>query len=540
MIGRSIKTKPASPIFLLTAWGVLLRLAVYLLLPPANEIMQYPEADRLFFSALTDHLPEYIRFTSQIPPLTFLINASLFMVFGIKTALHYRVFLLFVFLLDIIAVNLLFRSAKKMGSNEGLSFLIMLLFSTALVPFELWRVGMHYDHHTVFFTAFFAWSLVKLIKENIKWQNYLLVSLTGGLLVSQSAANSVVVPVSLLLILFLVHIPKKQYRQFLSGSFVALLLPVLVLGMISKKNQTTGNESLTSNKGGPAMMMVVENAYNHDVAKVRSAIESSNAPEWYLWAYDHANTPINPLTGKGYDNWTDLSRAFGICFFDTPSLQNAPWSFNFHPLLNHLRDGHLETMVKSVEADSAIAISKPWLFAGYSPELAPGWIGIYGNPSKKIFFHTLLRNPLGMLKAFMKQYAVFALYGPLFPYNTSQAKRSLLAHAALRTLPDALPLAALFLIATLLFALLACVSFFILLYNIPLHIWRWLNAIRSGSKMQSLNAFTLLSIPVIGIALIFSCLVGGENDRYFMQVTPYLVIVMSCLPAWFTGRLARN
>ncbi len=534
-----MKNKLASPVLLLTAWGILLRVAVYLLLPPAKELAQFGEGDRLFYSALSEHFSEYIRFTSQIPPATFLINSAVIFVCGIKTALHIRAFLLLIFVLDIFAVNLLYRSAKKIGSNEGLSFVIMLLFSTALVPFELWRTGMHYDHYTIFFTAFFAWSLVKLIKEETKWQNSLLVSITGALLVSQSAANSVVVPASLLLILFFIYIPKKQYSKFFSAGFISLLFPVLTLIMISKKNQSTGNESLTSNKGGPAMMMVVQKAYQYDVAKVRSAIKSSGATEWYLWTYDHATIPINPLTGKGYEGWLNLSQAFGICFIDTPSVKNAPWSFNFHPLLNHLRENHLDALVRSVEADSVIAVSKPWLFAGYSPELAPGWIGIYGDISKKVFFHTMQQNPLGMLKAFLEQHAVFALYGPLFPYNTTQVNRSLLAHAGLRTVPE-MPLPVLFLIATILFALTALVTFLVTLFNVPLYMYRWLISIKRNSKTPSINNFTLLSIPVFGIALVFSCLVGGENDRYFMQATPYIMILMSCLPAWFSAKPATN
>ena len=534
-----MKNKITSPVLLLTSWGILLRVAVYLLLPAAKELAQFGEGDRLFYSALSDHFSEYIRFTSQIPPATFLINGAVIFFFGIKTALHIRAFLLLIFVLDIFAVNLLYRSAKKMGSNEGLSFVIMLLFSTALVPFELWRTGMHYDHYTVFFTAFFAWSLVKLIKEETKWQSSLLVSIAGALLVSQSAANSVVVPASLLLILFFIHIPKKQYIKFFSAGFVVLLLPLITLIIISRKNQSAGNESLTSNKGGPAMMMVVQKAYQYDTVKVRSAIKSSGAPEWYLWTYDHATIPINPLTGRGYEGWLNLSQAFGICFNDTPSVKNAPWSFNFHPLLNHLRESKLSALVKSVEADSAIAVSKPWLFAGYSPELAPGWIGIYGDISKKIFFHTIEQNPLGMLKAFLEQHAVFALYGPLFPYNTTQSNRSLLAHAGLRTVPE-MPLPILFLIATLLFALLSAVSFLVILVNIPLYIGRWLISVKRNGKAPGITNFTLLSIPVFGIALVFSCLVGGENDRYFMQATPYIMILMSCLPAWFSGKTARN
>jgi len=523
------KSRLTSPIFFLILGSVILRVIIYLLLPPAKEFEQYADSERLYFSALTEHFSEYFSFTTNIPPASYIINAALLDLVGIKMALHIRAFLILVSIMNIAAIAFLFNAAKKLTSDQRFSFLLISLFSAALIPFELWREGMHYDHFTLFFTSLFAWSLVRLIKDENSFFNTVMVSIAGALLVSQSAVNSVVVPASIFAILAFLYMPAKQYKKLALSLVITLFLPLVLLVAISKKNQNGGNESLTSNKGGPAMMMVVQRAYNYDVEKVRAVMKESDAPEWYLWTYDHATAPVDPSTFKPYPGWMNLSQAFGICFFDTPNAGNAPWSFNFQALLNNLRQNGPEELLQAVAADSADAASRPYLFAGYSPELSPRWIGIYGEFSKKIFFKTIVKNPLRMLKVFVIQQGIFAVYGPLFPYNTIHSGPSFLARDGLRTLQDKIPLHSVFSFVAFVFAIIAWVTYAIILLNIPVSIWKFL----SGRGSLGANYFLLLSFPALMLAIVFSCLVGGENDRYFMQVTPYIVVLAACLPEWF-------
>ena len=105
------------------------------------------------------------------------------------------------------------------------------------------------------------------------------VSIAGALLVSQSAVNAAVVPVSILIISLFLYIPKQQYRQLALSLIITLLLPIALLVAISKKNQSVGHESLTSNKGGPAMMMVVQRAYGYDADRVHPLIKEGSAPD---------------------------------------------------------------------------------------------------------------------------------------------------------------------------------------------------------------------------------------------------------------------
>src|SRR5471030_2628483 len=108
-----INKKISSPITLLLLWSIVLRIIVWILLPPAKTLDQYEATDILFFSALTDHFGDYFRFSTQIPPASYLINAFVFFLFGVKTALNIRAFLLLVFIMDISAVILLFNAAKR-------------------------------------------------------------------------------------------------------------------------------------------------------------------------------------------------------------------------------------------------------------------------------------------------------------------------------------------------------------------------------------------------------------------------------------------
>ncbi|MEO8173370.1 MAG: hypothetical protein ABI581_09815 [Sediminibacterium sp.] len=532
------KKKFASPLTLLIGISVLLRVIVYLLLPVSDDFGRYSNSSPLFFSALTEHFKEYLAFTTNIPPATFIIDAFLLNMIGVKAAMSMRAFLILIFILDTIAISLLFRSAKRMGSNESIAFIVLTIFSIALIPFELWRDGMHYDHLTFSFTAFFAWSLVRVIKNHNSVFNKSLVSITGALLVSQSAANSAIVPFSVFSILCFLYLPKKQFIQFGYALLVSLLLPVVVLFMISKKNSGEGQEGLTSNKAGPAMMMVVQRAYKYDVAKVRELVQSNGAPAWYTWTYDHATPPFDPSTKKQAEGWMNLAQAFGICFYsaDGPT-SNNPWGFNFDPLAQYLRNNGPAELLPIVQADAGDAINRPYLFAGFSSELSPRWIGVYGDVSKRMFFAALKKNPVGMGKAFIEQQGIFCLYGHLFLYNTTQSKPSLMARSGLKTITGSVPLSFLLIPATFCFALIAFVTYLAMLLNIPVVLWRWLKSIRSGKTTLNNNTFLLLSIPAICIAVVYSCLVGGENDRYFIQASPYLVLLSTCLPAWFSSKI---
>lgn len=515
-------------------WSVLLRLIVYLLLPPAKELADYDPLEALFFTALQDNFSDYLYHITLIPPASYILSAGVFFTLGIAGALHIRAFLVLIGILNTGAVLLLNHACHKAGAGGKTSFWLLLLFSAILVPFELWREAMHYDHFTVFFTAFFAWSLVGLIKNSNSYKAMIWVSLAGGLLVSQSAVNAAIVPFSILCIAIILYLPARRFKKLLAALCIAWLFPGLILFTISMKNKNNGEEALTSNKAGPAMMMVVQRSYNYDSARLREVIKGYNVPAWYLWTYDHPSVYTNPRTGEPDRQESLLAQAFGVYYYSEESRRlGVPFGFDFHPLMAYLRQNDPGvSFLRFLEADSSDISDKPYRMSGYSPVLTPRWIGIYGTVSKRIYFKTLLDNPAGMLKSFIIQQGIFSVYGPLFPHNVMKKETNILVRSGLRTLPGKIPLEILFTALTLVFALVSFITYTFAILNIPLLLFRKWKQYRPFANEEK-KTFLLVSIPLICVAIVFSCVVGGENDRYYMQLTPYLIILASLLPKQF-------
>jgi hypothetical protein len=505
---NAAKNKFISYATMLVLISVVVRVIVYFLLPPSDDFGRYSNSGPLYYAALTEHFKDYLVFTTNIPPGTFIVQAAVFGLFNLETATTVRIFLILISILNITGIVLLFQSAKKIGANKRFSFLICCLFSIALISFELWRDGMHYDHLTFFFTSLFVWSLVRVITDADNLFNALLVAITTALLVSQSAANAAIAPFSILVVFSLLYLRKKKYLKLGLALGISLSVPLLVLIIIGKKNSAETQESLTSNKAGPAMMMVVQRAYGFDVAKVRSIMQRGGAPEWYLWTYDHATPPVDHVTLTAYPENISLSQAFGMCFYSASA--EGVWKFDFNPLINYLSQNGPKELLPTVKADAEDVLIRPYRLAGFSPELSPRWIGVYGSVSKKIFFKALKDNPGGMLKAFVKQQSVFGICGPLFMYNVSQNQRNFLARAALRTLKEKLPLHLLIEAAALIFAGLALGVYILSLGIIPFALFKSIRN-KNNFSLYINHPFLLLSVPVSCIAVVYSCLVGGRT-----------------------------
>lgn len=530
------KSTPVSPVLWLVTWGILLRVLVYVLLPPTDDLEKYAHSGALYFSALTEHFSDYISFTSNIPPATYFIQAAVFKIMDPLSAIQGRAFLVLVGILDLAAIQLLFSSARRMGAGKWFSCMIMCLLSAVLVPFEVWRDGMHYDHFTFFFTSFFAWALIRLITDTKKLPALFFVALSGSLLVSQSAVNSAIVPFSVLCVVTYLFVSQQQYLLFLYALLITLSLPITVLVVISQKNRREAQESLTSNKAGPAMIMVVQRAYRYDAGQVRNLMQKSGAPDWYLWTYDHATPPYDPKTGKAAEGWLTLAQAFGVCFYPVNTTGGkGTWQFDFDPLVQYLHQYGPPHLLSIAKADAADAESKPYRFAGFAPELSPRWIGVYGEVSRKIFFDAIWNNPMGMFRSFAEQQGIFSVYGPLFPYNTTQQKPSFFARAGLRTEKSPLPLSVFFEAVTLVFAGIAWITYVFMWLHIPYTIGKWWKKRKEWIRDTDTKAHLLISVPAICIAAVFSLLVGGENDRYFMQLVPYLVLLTAWMPVFFSG-----
>lgn len=512
-------------LFALLSLSLLSRLVVYLALPPTEPYTSLHPSVPLYFDDLQNHFWDYIRFTASKPPMPHILNALVVKVAGARLAYESRLFLVQLSLLDITALGLIFHAAIMLRIRNTIAFTGVLLYSLTLIPFELWRGSYFYDQMTTFFTAFFAYAIVRCLLSE-KRRFVLLLAISGALLVFQSAVNLPVIPMTMAILSgykYFTGLPGKIVLRRLSA---ALLGIALVTAVCRLKNSGRGETTITSNEGGAALMMVVQKSLGYDTEAVRRLIQDSHVPAWYLWCYDH---PSSPVDGKGvpYEGWETLARAFGICSPWT-TLKDHSWPFDFTILDAYLAGTGQTEFLPTVRADMRDMQEHRHLFAGFAHEFEPRWTGVYGSVSYKVALNGLRTNPLGFLKAFKDLQFLFAHYGPYFPRTVMNEMP-----------PGSVPAIRFFDFVTTVFGWILGVAYHGL-YIFLIAASGWMIHLGRRGPQADMKLFLtgiapalILSVPLICLSVIFSTLVGGENDRYFIQIYPYLVL----LTAWAAERL---
>lgn len=506
-------------LWILIGVSLLARLSAYLALPPMASYTSIPPGSALFFDSLQNHFWEFMRFTASKPPMPYVLNAIVVKAAGAQWAHESRLFMIWLFLLDTAALGLLFHAAVLLRVRASVTFACVLLYSLALIPFEIWRNGMFYDQLTTFFTAFFAYAVVRCLLSD-KRRFVLLLAASGGLLVFQSAVNLPVVPVTMAVLFgykFILGLKARPAALSLSAALLAIFMVATVCRL---KNSERGEATVTSTEGGPALMMVVQKSLDYDVAAVRALIVQTGAPPWYLWCYDNPRVP-HDVNGVAYEGWETLSRAFGICFPFT-ALKDPSWPFDFRELDAYLTTSGQASVAHSVRADMKDTQERRHLYTGYCPELEPRWIGVYGAVSYQVALMGLRLHPLAFLRSFRQLHFLFSHYGPYFP-------RTIMKEMP----PDAMPALGLFTLITTIFGWIYGAAYHALYIFLAGSAAWLLYAYRRGRP--DLKHFAaeaapalILSVPLVSLAVIFSTLVGGENDRYFIQIFPYLMLLGAC------------
>lgn len=512
-------------LWILLGVSLLARVLAYLFLPPTAPYLSLDQTTLYFYDNLQNHFWDFIRFTGSKPPMPHVLHALVAKAAGAAHAHELRLYLIQLFLLDLAALGLLFHAAVLLRARNAVAFACVLGYSLALVPFELWRDGFFYDQLTTFFTAFFAYAVVRCLLSD-KRRFVFLLAASGALLVFQSAVNLPVVPVTMSVLFcckWLLGLRMKAAAARLSAALLAVLLAAAVC---RHKNSERGEASVTSNEGGAALMMVVQKSFDYDVAAVRRLIQEAGAPDWYLWCYDHPKSPLD-ASGAPSPGWKTLSEAFGICFPWT-GVKDQAWPFDFRELDGYLTRTGQSTLAGVVRADMKDARERRHLYAGYCPELEPRWIGVYGSVSYRVALHGLRTHPLAFLRSYWHLHYLFAHGGPYFP----------------RTVMDevpagALPARRLFRGITTVVGWCFGVAYHAL-YVFFVAAAGWLMYLRRRGRSAEMSSFAaqaapaaILFVPLVCLAVIFSTLVGGENDRYFIQIFPYLTL----LSAWGVERL---
>ena len=472
-----------------------------------------------YYNALNNHFFEYLYNATTQSPLISVIDAILVNLFSYDVILKYKVFLLFSFVLDVIAIVLIYSIIIRFVNSYYAIFFISLL-SISLIPFEFWRLGLHYDHYNLFFTSFFLFTLLNYIVDETKFSVYIL-SFSSILLALLFPINIVVVPVCLALLGLFKTINRNISTSIINVSLIPVVSVMLVITSFSVKNYSLNKDFNHSSKSGVSMMQVVSRSFSHDPVKLREFIVKSNASKMFVWCFD------NPTYSES--DLIYLARHWGKCF-QKKEYYNGDESFIYD--VDNIIDAAVKIgskeQISSLLYDQHVINDKPYLLSGYAPEFSLRWISVWGSEARDLYLSAIQENSLGMLYIIAKQAAVYSLYGPFFPYevlwrseDSHWSELEALSKFSMASIK--IPFQGFIGIVAIIFGCLIFVSYLLILLNFVTYLFR---VVFSRSlNISKYDLFLLILSTVIFLNLIvYSTLVGGEHYRYFMHSLAYVFI----------------
>ena len=482
-----------SPVVLLVLVSLIIRLALWQELPSEYGGFSAAPPD-LYFTALGEHFWEYVFYEHTKPPLTYFFHAALVKTCG-QSCISQNLTYLPALLLDSLAVGLVYATSVRLGFRRSITWLICLIWSIELIGFEFWRSGGHQDHIAIFFVALFAWSVVKS-KYIPTRRNLFIASVAGGLLVAQSTVALVAVPVALLFAL----LGDTNWRVTLQRSAVLLSVPLIIgLGLSAKNFYNVGVFS-TSSLGGQNMMQFSILVGGSNLTHALVIAEQNDFPLWWRWCYErsrdfHAD-PIGPL--------------YGSCF-----LTDA--GYNFEMVQREMVKFPDSQVSDAIRADQATLRDQPWLFSGQTWESNSRFVALYGKESARVWQDLVKTRPGKFIKASYDVHEIFFRHG--------KRHLQILADGFLPRNPIFSKIESgfsllLFVASLLCYALILTILFQTVLkaYSIRRNQLsrRW-----TGQSFPPGLGWLALACAVT--ALLFSTTSCCENDRFFVQVTPYLI-----------------
>ena len=392
-------------------------------------------------------------------------------------------------LLDTIGVILVYLACTRMGAGRVTSLLITAVWSVGLVSYEKWYLGVHQDHYTIFMTSFFAWALVnRTVMPRLK--NDLILAVAGSLLVLQSTVALVAVPLTLVATLW---ISSRGIPHFVNlKSFLAVaLLPVLIGGGLMAKNYANVGVPSSSSLGGQNMIQftLVNQFGTWDHPALYQKAEQMEMPDWWLWCFRKAK--------QDYQDLQSQAVLYGQCFA-------SPTGYDFSQLQDYLTNSGEAELAELVAQDQRDFEQRPWLFTGVGYESNTRFVAKYGTQSSRVWVDYLTHQPLDFLKGTIYVHQWFYVAGhtrltgyPAMPELLQFSFKWVLRLAGLGT-----------------YLLAAGVVFYSLFSK------KW-------NASSPLRAVGLIAFASVSTALLFNVTTCCENDRMYIQVTPYLVIVAS-------------
>ena len=531
--------------------AALIRCSVFLQIPAERSLANLP-----FLQTLRDHLLEYAWFTTLKPPLAYLVQglASKFVV--AEAIVAYNLLLIIIYVLDLVAAVLIYVSALQLRVNRFLAATVICAYSISYLPLEQWSGGFHYDGYTLFFTSLFTFSICRFLIVQSKI-NIAFLSAATCLLVAHSTVNALVAPLTAVFTVIVVgRNARLQWRRVAHQISMVAIPPMLVVLAIICKNYVVAKVPATSNLGGVAAMMVVQRAVGYDKAKLRAVVMEADAPQWYLWCFDEALMERPKYAAYPGADFMWMAAASGICY-PWANEGDQYWPHDFRPIYQKLRELGENEYAAIVRLDVIDSRERQWLFRVFGPEQSARWIGLYGNVSLAVFRRFVFTHPLLYLKAVRILHSDF-ISGAQFPGRLESPN--------VVRFPELEHLRYLIIPAGKLYEVIVRTGYLLCVFG-----WVYMVAMVARSsrilrkrnfepffrlnnwasgfnhalekrfgisvKWQSVSvvpsmraAFIILSIPCLLLSAIFSGIVGGENFRYFYQITPNLMLVsLLCL-----------
>ncbi|MCP4265468.1 MAG: hypothetical protein GY777_07825 [Candidatus Brocadiaceae bacterium] len=470
-----------------------------------------------YYDVLRNHLWEFLFFDTTRPPLMYLLQTIPVWIFSNDSIAALHPFLVMTFIMDVLAVLLIYYSAKNLHINSVISFVITFFYSLALIPFELWRYGTHYDHQTIFFTSLFMFTCTRLMRDN-GLKNLVFVSISGTLLLLQSPANSLIVPILCLVVLFF-SMRRAQFKvsTFIKKGSIILLLPIILNTGIVVKNFKVDGTLCTSSMGGLSKMNLLFRIHDSDPDQVQAFMESIQVPSWFLWCFEQPPDNV----------WWFKAR--GHCY-QFEKLSSGHYVPQLISLYDHLIQTGNDTVAEIVNKDLLNAIERPYLFSGFNPEDLGAWQALYGRECTNIFWKYVSQHPLMYLEEVRSLYnGKWKRGGPEFVLMAVERFSNKFP----------LPAKSVFSMIAKIYENITYYAYKLLYIYIALLlgivIVRLLIFKKQSLSCLSIPSFILLALPITTLSLIFCSITCCENDRYFMQITPYLILMVGYFISKFLG-----
>jgi hypothetical protein len=397
-----------------------------------------------------------------------------------------------------------------------------------IIPFELWRSNYpadHYDHHTIVIVSLFTLAIAN-VRRRFDCRAIVLLGAVSSLYLLQASTAVAAIPSALAVLC--ASLPATAWRRQVRAPLALGVSILLMLGSIAfltiRARVSTGRFEL-STRQGPALLMFVQAAYRDDDAQVRRLAESAGVPRWYLWCFDHAQSPV-PAEHPSAPTWSHLSKAFGTCmrFTGEPTIPGQPWPFDYSELIRYLTSESDTALLKLAEADDYDTRERQFVFYGVSPELSPRWISAYGAQSRRVAIRLLTSDPIRYVRTAWRQHRyLFVDGGSLFFASVGDDRRT-------QDYPARMLISRFNVLVGRSMWLIFYWTVPITLLLLPIHWVRHRLAHAAENPLSfEIRAwdYAVLGAPVCVLAAVFSGTVALENNRYFVQITPLLLVIGS-------------